>query len=280
MTRTTAFALVALAAVGCGGGRSILLSPRGDSPQTVPPSGPDGSRDVIREPALPDTGPVQPDAVREELRPLVPDVPPISPDVGPASDLVEVRPQRPDAGPDGLPPPSDARQDLLPPFDLRPDFVPPPTDAAPDLLPPPFDLKPDLLPPPLDLKPDLLPPPLDLKPDLLPVTPDLASPDVRRPAPDGLPPLQICVNGGACFSDCQTTCSSFGTSTCTCTSGVLVCGACQPPNIHVTFTPCPDRASGTVCDSSGLACPVYANGSITGFCACLDLGNGMRWNCF
>jgi hypothetical protein len=269
LTLTKALALVALATVGCGGGRSIMLSPPGDSTKTDARPGPDGSRDVIPQPALPDTGPGRPDVVREELRPLVPDVPPIPPDVGRPSDLVEVRPLLPDAGPDVLPPPSDTRPDLLPPFDLKPDLLPQPSDAAPDLLPP-----------PLDLRPDLLPPPLDLRPDLLPARPDLASPEVRRPTPDGLPPLQICGNGEACFSDCQTPCSSFGTSTCTCTSGVLVCGACQPPSVHVTFTPCPDKASGTACDSSGLACPVYTSGSITGFCACLDLGSGMRWNCF
>ena len=278
MTRTKALALVTLAAVGCGGGRSIMFAPPGDSTIGTPP-GPDASGDVLPNPALPETGRAQPDVGQQDTR--LSDGPAILPEVGQGPDTIEVRPPSADAGSDVLPPPSDAKFDLLlPPGDATPDLLPPPFDLKPDLLPPPFDIKPDLLPPPVDLRPDLVPPPPDVKPDLPPVTPDLARPDLRPDTPDGLPPPQICGSGQACFSDCQTTCSSFGTSTCTCTSGVLVCGACQPPNVHVTFTPCPDKASGTTCDSSGLACPVYTNGNITGFCACLDFGNGMRWNCF
>jgi hypothetical protein len=130
-----------------------------------------------------------------------------------------------------------------------------------------------LLPPPIDLKPDLL------KPDLLPATPDLARPEVRPTNPDGLTPFQLCVSGEACSSDCTTICQTIGTSACSCVGGVLVCGACQPPRIRVTFTPCPDNASGMACDSSGLACPLYSNGGLSGICACLDLGSGTRWNC-
>jgi hypothetical protein len=267
MTRTKALALVALAAMGCGGGRSIMLAPPGGSTKIVTPLGPDASGDVLPNQSPPDTRPAQPDVVREDAR--LPDGPAIFPEVGQGPDTIEVRPPRPDAGTDVLPPPSDTKPDLLPP----------PGDATPDLLPPPFDLKPDLPPPPFDLKPDLPPPPFDLKPDLPPVTPDLARPDLRPDTPDGLPPPQICVNGQACSSDCTTTCRTIGTSTCTCTSGVLACSTCQPPNIHVTLTPCPDNAAGTACDSSGLACPVYSNGSISGVCACLDLGSGMRWTC-
>jgi hypothetical protein len=59
----------------------------------------------------------------------------------------------------------------------------------------------------------------------------------------------------------------------------LACGACQPPRIRITFAACPDNASGTTCDSSGLACPIYTNGNVTGICACLDLGGGTRWTC-
>ena len=256
MTRTKALALVALAAVGCGGGRSIMLAPPGGSTKIVTPLGPDASGDVLPNQSPPDTRPAQPDVVREDTR--LSDGPAILPEVGQGPDTIEVRPPRPDAGTDVLPPPSDTKPDLLPP----------PGDATPDLLPPPFDLK-----------PDLLPPPFDLKPDLPPVTPDLARPDLRPDTPDGLPPPQICVNGQACSSDCTTTCRTIGTSTCTCTGGVLACGACQPLSIHVTLTPCPDNAAGTACDSSGLACPVYTNGSISGVCACLDLGSGMRWTC-
>lgn len=277
MTRTKVLALVALAAVGCGGGRSIMLNPPGDSTKIVTPPGPDASGDVRPNPSPPDTGPVQPDVVQGDTGPL-PDLVPVRPETGPGPDTVEVRPSLPDAGSDVLPPPPDARLDLLPPpTDATPDLLPPPFDIKPDLLPPPpFDVKPDLLPPPLDLRTDLLPPPLDARPDLLP---DLVPPDGRPPIPDGLPPLQVCANGEACSSDCKTTCRVVGTSACTCTNGVLACGACQPPNIQVTFTPCPDNVNGTACDSSGLACPVYTNGSITGVCACLDLGSGTRWNC-
>jgi hypothetical protein len=286
MRRTKALVLVVAATVGCGGGRSLLFAPPADSTNTDPRTGPDASRDVLL--SRPDTGPTPPDVVREDARPFSPDMLIVIPEVGP--DTVKVPPPRPDAGPDVSPPPADTKSDLLPlPSDAKLDLQTPPFDAKPDVVPLPFDVKLDSLPPPLDLNPDLLnpdllkpdlpPPPPDARPDLPPVTPDLARPDLRPIPPDGIPPLQICVDGEACSGSCTTSCQSFGTRQCTCTNGVLACGACQPPNIHITLTPCPDKASGTSCDSSGLACPVYTNGSVTGACACLDFGGGLRWIC-
>ena len=244
-----ALALVALAAMGCGGGRSLLLVPRGDSTNPVTPLGPDAARDVLVNPSLPDAGPVSPDASGRETQPLPTDGPQI-PDgfIHPTPDLAVVPPPGPDSGMEVLPPPSDA----------HPELPPTPVDARPDL-------------------PPILP--ADARPDRLPATPDLAPPDLRPIRPDALTPPQLCADGEACSSDCTTTCQFVGTRTCACTSGTLACGACQPPHIVVTRTPCPENASGTACDSSGVACPIYTNGNISGVCACLDLGGGTRWIC-
>jgi hypothetical protein len=148
--------------------------------------------------------------------------------------------------------------------------------------------KPDVSSPPdLVMRPDggpdsglVPPPPVDARPDVFLSTPEVGIIDARRPRPDALPPFQICVDGAACSTDCTATCQTVGTSNCACSNGVLTCGACQPPHITFTFTPCPDNASGTTCDTDGLTCPVYTNGGISGACACLGLGGGgTRWFC-
>ena len=261
MTRNKALALVALAAIGCGCGRTSLL-PLADDVTKNDATKNDASPGPDVAPALPDVG-------QEDTRPPEPDGPTILPDVWRAPDTVEVRPLPADAVPDTLPPPFDTRLDLL---------LPPPPDATLDLVPRPIDMKLDLLPPPIDLRPDLSPDlllaPVDLRPDLLPPAPDL-----RPSTPDTSPPIQVCASGEACSSDCKTTCQVIGTSTCICTNGTLSCGTCQTPRLVFTPTPCPVNAAGTACDTTGVACPLYANGTVAGLCACLDLGAGTRWNC-
>jgi len=255
MIRWKALALVAVAAAGLGCERTPLLPQADDPTRTGVQPGPDAGDDAVSDTLAP-----LPEVEREVGKADLP----VTPEVGPSPDTVEVRPALPDAGPDLGPAPTDTKRDV--PADSR-------LDTLPDLVPPPLDQRPDVPPP------DLLPPRFEVQPDLPPSRPEVAAIDLRPAATDSLPPPQLCASGEACTSDCKAPCQGIGTSTCTCTGGTLACGTCQQPNLVITLTPCPSNAAGTACDTSGQACPVYSGTSVTGLCACLDRGPGLRWNC-
>jgi len=255
MIRWKALALVAVAAAGLGCERTPLLPQADDPTRTGVQPGPDAGDDAVSDTLAP-----LPEVEREVGKADLP----VTPEVGPSPDTVEVRPALPDAGPDVGTAPTDTKRDV--PADLL-------LDTLPDLVPPPLDQRQDLPPP------DLLSPRFEVQPDLAPSRPEVAAIDLRPAATDGLPPPQLCASGEACTSDCKAPCQVIGTTACTCAGGTLTCGACQQPNLVLTPTPCPNNAEGTVCDTSGQACPVYSRISVTGLCACLDLGSGLRWNC-
>ena len=280
----SALALLALASLGCGMGRSKMLVPPAARP------------DAATSPLLPDSAPL-PDAIPTDTRPRLPDGPP-GPDVLPPQPDVRRLSDGPpfvipDAAPDGRvadlptdglrPPPPDGlppvRPDVPPegPPVVRPDarFDGPPP-VAPEVRPdgPPF-IVPEVRP---DGPPSITP---DVPPEVLPPPPPDVQPDGRRPRPDTRPP-QDCAAGAACTADCTATCSGIGTMICTCAAGVLSCGDCDLPPITISPEPCPDNPSRTECPTSGLACIVFgSSGAIDGACMCLARGSSgaLRWSC-
>jgi hypothetical protein len=280
--KRTVPALLVLATLGCGGGRSKMLAPPSATPDAAPiPLLPDGA-------PLPDGVPTDgPPGLSDGLRPGPDGLPPL-PEVPPFSDGP---PNNASDGPRDLrlfdlpsegPPPPDGPPPVRP--DLPREGPPPiPPDARPDGLPP---ITPEVGP---DGPPPVRP---EVRPDGPPITPDVpretppppppdARPETRPPRPDTGPPPD-CTAGAACTADCSASCNTIGTMTCTCANGVLVCGDCQLPPITISPEPCPDNPSRTDCPTSGLACFAYgSSGSISGACVCLDRGNSgeLRWMC-
>jgi hypothetical protein len=285
MNMRPALALLALATLGCGAGRSKMLAPSSTAP------------DAATSPVLPDSSPL-PDAIPVDVLRRLPDGPP-GPDVVPPQPDVLLRPDgpplaTPDAArdlrvgdlpsdgvpqppPDGLPPvrpdlPPEGPLPILP--DARPDGPPP---IAPEVG---RDGPPAVAPEAGPDGPSLLPP--DALPEVLPPPPPDVQPDARRRRPDTGPPPQDCAPGAACTADCTATCSVIGTMTCTCTDGVLSCGSCELPPITVSPEPCPDNPNGTDCLTLGLVCfALSSSGSISGACVCIARGNSgaLRWSC-
>lgn len=278
----SALALLALASLGCGMGRSKMLVPPAARPDAATSPQPDSA--LLPDAVLADTRPRPPDGPRgADVLPPQSDVRP--PADGPPFVIPDAAPDRRPADPpsDGLPPPPPDGPPLVRP-DAPPDGPPVigpdarfdgPPPVAPEVRPdgPPFTV-PEVGPdgPPLitpDVPPDVLPPPPDVQPD------------GRRPRPDTRPP-QECAAGAACTTDCTATCSAIGTMTCTCVDGVLVCGECELPPITISPEPCPDNPSRTECSTSGLACIVFADdGTIGGACMCVARGGSgaLRWSC-
>ncbi|MBN2574408.1 MAG: hypothetical protein JXP73_07570 [Deltaproteobacteria bacterium] len=278
-------ALLALAAVGCGIGRSEMHAP------------PSARPDAATGPVLPDGAPL-PDAISTEGPPRLSDGPPFSDALPFQPDVLLLPDGRPYVTPDAA---RDLRRGDLPsegPPPRPPDGLPPMRpDAPPDG---PWPITPDARiegpqpitpdarldgPPPItpDVRPDE--PPI-ITPDVPPEVPTPPPPDVRHdgrpPRPDSGPLPQECAAGAACTTDCTATCSGIGTMTCTCTDGVLVCGECQIPPITISPELCPDNPNRMECPTSGLACILFgSDGSIAGACLCAARGNSgaLRWAC-
>ena len=263
MWRSCLAVVILVAALGCGIGRSGLHK------------GPVGADASAQSPDIrSDVQPPGPDTVAfAEVEPPVSDGPttPISPgpDVTPPADLPPERPVP--VSPDG--------PQLL--RDTRPPFMPDSgTPVGPDLLPP---LLPDGSPP---IAPDVAPP---LFPDASssggtdvapPTIPD-ALPDGRRRRPDASPPVQECVEGGVCTSDCSATCGVVGVMSCQCMDGVLSCGDCEMLPITISPDPCPDNPTGKACSPEGLACIAFSGGTVSGACLCQASSRdaSLRWVC-